>query len=106
MLANLVENAIRHTPPTGTVRLGYSWDTLTFTGHVTNDGPGIKLEDLGRLFEPGTQLDPTNKGLAGLGLASVRCVVESHGGTVWAESTPGQKTTFSFSIPHGPETFR
>ncbi len=105
VLANLVENAFRHTPPTGTVRLGYSWDTLTFTGHVTNDGPGIKPEDLGRLFEPGTQLDPTNKGLAGLGLASVKCVVESHGGTVWAESTPGQKTTFSFSIPHGPETF-
>ena len=98
VLGNLVENAIRHTPKGGTVEVGYRIEGETFVGYVKDTGPGIKQEDIPRLFTPGTQLDPQNKGLAGLGLASVKSVIDAHGGRVWVESEVGKGTTFYFSI--------
>jgi hypothetical protein len=98
VMANLVENALRHTPQGGTVEVGYQLDGNRFLGYVRDTGPGIKKEDLPHLFTPGIQLDPNNKGLAGLGLASVKSVIEAHNGQVWAESEWGKGTTFFFSV--------
>lgn len=93
-----MENALRHTQKGGTVEVGYRIEGETFIGYVKDTGPGIKNEDIPRLFTPGTQLDPQNKGLAGLGLASVKSVIDAHGGRVWVESEVGKGTTFFFSL--------
>ena len=98
IIANLVENAFRHTPTGGTIRLGYLLQSESFVGFVRDTGSGIPEEDIPRLFTPGTQLDPQNKGLAGLGLASAKSVIDAHGGRVWVESEVGKGTTFLFSI--------
>ena len=72
---------------------------LMVFGFVYDTGPGISNDDLPKLFSPGTQLDPNTKGLAGLGLASVKSVIETHNGRVWVESEPEKGTTFYFSLP-------
>lgn len=96
---NLVENALRHTPPGGTVEVGYRLEENTFLGYVRDTGPGLKKEDIPRLFKPGLQLEGQPRGLAGLGLTSVKSVIDAHGGRVWVESTPGQGSAFYFTVP-------
>lgn len=99
VLANLVENAFRHTPRGGVVTLGFSLTTKEFNGFVRDTGPGIRKEDQGKLFQPGVQLNKTEGGLAGLGLASVKTVIETHRGRVWLESEWGEGSSFFFSLP-------
>lgn len=98
VLANLVENAFRHTPKGGTVTLGYSLEDKEFIGFVQDTGAGIREEDIPKLFQLGVQLHENQRGLAGLGLASVRSVIESHRGRIWVESKWGTGTRFYFSL--------
>lgn len=68
---------------------------------VSDNGPGIKAEDLAHLFNRFVRL-PSAQGQrpgTGLGLYISRLIVESHGGKIWAESRLGEGTTFSFSLP-------
>jgi signal transduction histidine kinase len=70
---------------------------------VTDSGVGIKPEDIGRLFEPFSQLhdtmQKTNAG-TGLGLYICKGIVEGHDGRIWCESPgPGKGSTFAFEIP-------
>lgn len=68
---------------------------------VIDEGVGIEGNDLERVFDP---LYSTRRGGAGIGLAIVQRVAETHGGLIEVESTPGQGTTFRFSLPiHTPE---
>jgi signal transduction histidine kinase len=99
VVANLVENAFRHTPRGGTVELGFHLEDKTLVGHVKDNGLGIKKSDQEKLFARGVQLDPTMKGLAGLGLFSVKTVVEAHRGRVWVESELGRGSQFNFTLP-------
>lgn len=99
VLANLVENAFRHTPDGGAVTLGYKIVEKEFVGFVRDTGQGIRKEDQGKLFQPGVQLNKSEGGLAGLGLASVKTVVESHHGRVWIESEWGKGSAFFFTLP-------
>jgi len=99
VLANLVENAFRHTPEGGAVTLGYSVENNVFLGFVRDTGPGIRKEDQDKLFQPGIQLNKAEGGTAGLGLASVKTVIESHRGRVWIESEWGKGASFFFSLP-------
>jgi diguanylate cyclase (GGDEF)-like protein len=72
---------------------------------VTDQGPGIRRDDLERIFfglERGIPLSPEN-GSFGLGLALVKRFVELHGGRIWVESSPGMGSTFTFILPtEGP----
>ena len=66
---------------------------------AADDGPGIVQEDLDRVFERfwhGTQ--PRTQG-SGLGLTIARELIRAHGGRTWAESEPGQGSTFHFTLP-------
>jgi signal transduction histidine kinase len=97
-LANLVGNALKVTTSGGVVvgiRPGRG-EGVVFS--VRDTGPGIPLEQQGRLFEPYWRGRSTYQG-SGLGLAIARGVVETHGGRIWVESTPGSGTTFFFTVP-------
>jgi two-component system, OmpR family, sensor kinase len=89
-VGNLLDNALRHTPPGGSVHIGATVDGRELRIEVEDSGPGFDADVLQDAFQPyvrGTS-DRTSSG-AGLGLAIVRAVAESHGGRAVAENIPG-----------------
>ena len=66
---------------------------------VTDTGPGIPPENLTEVFNPYWQARQTARMGTGLGLAIAKGIVEAHGGRIWATSTPGTGSTFSFTLP-------
>ncbi len=103
LLLILVDNAIRHSPAGGVVRLGLTVDTPGRTAVVTvsDDGPGIRDDDLERIFEPferagGARADHDG---AGLGLAIARRLAIGHGGELSVSSQPGHGATFRLQLP-------
>jgi signal transduction histidine kinase len=101
VLFNLIQNAIRHTPPDGsvTVRAQSIGDAIEI--EVADTGVGIAGEHRARVFEPFYRADDarTDAG-AGLGLAVSRAIVEAHGGSIWLEdATVG--TRVRFRLPAG-----
>lgn len=102
VIANLVENALRHTPAGGTVEVGFRTEGNRFIGSVRDSGPGIPPEEQASLFLPGVQAGRGHKGLAGLGLFSVNSVLEEEAGRVWVESEGGQGSCFFFELPLSP----
>lgn len=102
VLGNLLSNALRHTPPGGsvTVRVVTNGEQAHVTVHDT--GEGVPADDLPHVFEHFYRADRSRSretGGRGLGLSIVRQVVESHGGRAWAESTVGVGSAFGFSLP-------
>jgi signal transduction histidine kinase len=69
---------------------------------VKNHGPGIRAEELPKLFTRYYRTPSARAGVAagsGLGLYIAKAIVDAHGGRIWAESRPGEATTFQFAIP-------
>jgi two-component system OmpR family sensor kinase len=105
VLANLVENALRFTPETGsvTVRLAAPPGRLVLT--VTDTGPGIEPEDAGRIFER-FYVARKYRGVrpegSGLGLSIVERLVAAMGGAVSAVSGPAGGTVFTVDLPASP----
>ena len=101
VLLNLVGNAIKFTDVGKVVvRVGMSDDGYVVS--VTDTGPGIAEDDREKIFEEFQQADTTRakaKGGTGLGLAISRRIVEMHGGRLWVDSTLGEGSTFSFTVP-------
>ncbi|WP_128381875.1 sensor histidine kinase [Streptomyces cavernae] len=101
-LANLVSNALRHTPAHGTVTLTarHSGELAVLT--VEDTGDGIAPDDLPHVFERFWRAEKSRSrrtGGSGLGLSIVRQFVEAHGGTVTAHSTPGAGAVFTIRLP-------
>lgn len=89
VLTNLLDNAMRHSPDGGTIRLSARGDNGTVTIAVDDQGPGIKEEEASRLFERfyrSDQARSTNDGGSGLGLAIAHWIVDLHGGEIRAEN--------------------
>ncbi|MFP3868096.1 MAG: ATP-binding protein [Desulfobacteraceae bacterium] len=100
VLENLLENAIKYSPPQTVVSLTVQSRDPEVVFQVQDQGSGIAQEDLAHLFEifyRGT--DPNRPRGFGLGLATVKTIIEAHGGKIWVESQPGQGSTFSFTLP-------
>ena len=105
VVANLLENAIRHTPSGGRVevRLGEA-AIAKATVTVSDSGEGIPTQELPNIFERFHRVDPSrarSTGGAGLGLTIAKQLVEAHGGTIHAESDLGQGSRFVFELPLG-----
>jgi signal transduction histidine kinase len=102
VLANLVSNAIRHTPPGGTVTITANRRARDLLVSVKDTGEGIRPEDLPYVFERfyrGEKSRSRVTGGAGLGLAIARGIVELHGGEIGVNSQPGQGTEVWFRLP-------
>ena len=105
VLTNLVDNALRHTPPDGRISVGLEPSPSGVTVTVTDTGSGIAPEHLPRIFERFYRADPgrsREEGGTGLGLAIVKHLVEAHDGHVEARSTLGQGTTIRMFFPSAP----
>lgn len=103
LVLNLMENALKHTPPgtTITARVGVEDGQAVLA--VIDDGPGVPPELRERIFERFVRGEGDRGGSSGLGLAIVHAVVESHGGTVTLEDTaPGQGARFVIRLPLAP----
>src|SRR6266542_415971 len=101
VLLNLVGNAIKFTDQ-GEVKIKASAANGTFTVAVRDTGPGIADADQAKIFEEFQQADNSStrqKGGTGLGLAIAKRIIEMHGGRLWVESSLGQGSTFSFTLP-------
>ncbi len=102
MFANLVENAMKYTPPGGRVDVEGESSDHEVVVRVSDTGIGIAEESLPRIFERFYRVDKARSketGGTGLGLSIVRHVAEKHGGSVAVESKVGQGTTFSVHLP-------
>ena len=98
VLANLVGNAIKFTPEEGRVSIRVRANTNEIEFTVSDTGIGIPEGSLESVFERFRQIRKDRRGL-GLGLHISRCIVEAHGGKMWAESKPAAGSTFHFSLP-------
>ncbi len=100
VLANLLSNALRHTPQGGTVRASARRDDDQVAIAITDNGEGIAPEHLDRIFERFYRIDPARartSGGTGIGLAIARAIVEAHNGTITATS-PGLSRGAGFVI--------
>ncbi|WP_300631150.1 CHASE2 domain-containing protein [Pseudomonas sp.] len=99
-LFNVLENAIKYSPPNTTVRLSHGSVQGWLECRISDQGPGIALQDLPELFNQYRRFDSAqgSDGL-GLGLTMVKAVVERHGGCVICESTLGKGSTFILQLP-------
>jgi two-component system sensor histidine kinase SenX3 len=102
MFANLVENAVKYTPPGGRVEVTGESDEGDIIVRVSDTGIGIPESHLARIFERFYRVDKARSketGGTGLGLSIVRHVAENHGGRVAVESTLGEGSTFTVYLP-------
>jgi signal transduction histidine kinase len=122
--ANLIDNALKHTPAGGCVTLRaapYFWERrLAETAtpaerrrdrmallnsvqvSVSDTGVGIAVEYHQEIFEEFVRVDPSTSGM-GLGLAITKRLIQAHRGKIWVDSEPGRGSTFKFLLPTNVE---
>lgn len=103
VLVNLLNNAIRHTPGDGHIKIvaQHCGDKVRF--EVSDTGAGIAAEYLPRIFEQFVQVPGATRGGAGLGLSIAQTIIQAHGGEIVVQSQPGQGSAFSFALPAAQE---
>jgi signal transduction histidine kinase len=106
-LNNLVNNAVKFTPPQGRVEISARLVNGEVQLCVSDNGIGIPKKDIDRIFERFYQVEPhiaRKHGGLGLGLAITKSMVELHGGRVWCESVEGKGSRFTLALPaDGPK---
>jgi two-component system, OmpR family, sensor kinase len=102
---NVLDNALRHTPPGGHVTVSATPNGSRVDLAVADSGSGMSPEEAARVFDRFYRGDlgrSTTSGQAGLGLAIVRGILELHGSTIAIDTRPGQGATFRFDLPGQP----
>ena len=101
VLANLLSNAMKYTPPQGAIHVQLSEEADDLVLSVSDSGQGLRAEDLRAIFEPFIQINPETGGL-GIGLSVAKGLVELHGGMLSVESSGvGAGSTFLVRLPRG-----
>jgi two-component system sensor histidine kinase KdpD len=98
VLTNLIENAVKFSPPNSSIRIAAVGDATRIRVTVADKGPGIPKAERERVFEPFERGDGEEKG-TGLGLAIAKAVVQAHGGRIWAQDMPGGGAAVTFELP-------
>ncbi|WP_175997853.1 heavy metal sensor histidine kinase [Burkholderia stabilis] len=104
-LSNLLSNALAYAPRGSVVTIDCVEQGGATTIAVSDTGPGIGAEHIGRIFERFYRVDPSRHNSAsgtGLGLAIVRSIMDNHGGECGVDSDPGRRTTFWLRFPRRP----
>ena len=101
VLGNLISNSLRYTPAKGEIVLGARKEDASVVLTVTDNGRGIAAEALPYIFDRFYRADSarTPSDESGLGLAIARSIVLAHGGSISAESAPGEGTTMKITLP-------
>jgi two-component system sensor histidine kinase BaeS len=108
VLRNILDNALRHTPPGGTVRVQAAAGSDTVQVSVNDSGPGVPKEELERIFDRFYRGEPSRRRAerggagAGLGLAIARGLVQAHRGRIWAEPSPLGGMSIQIRLPLAP----
>ena len=99
VLSNLTSNALRYVGKGGHIDL--KAQSVGSQAHlsVRDDGPGIPAEYQSKIFQKFVQVKGQEARGTGLGLAICKEIVRAHGGTIWVESSPGEGSTFTFTLP-------
>jgi two-component system phosphate regulon sensor histidine kinase PhoR len=98
VLRNLLGNAIKYTNPGGTITIKLSDHDEAVLVQIIDTGVGIPENHLPYIFDAFYRVNRNSKG-SGLGLAISKTIIEAHGGRIWAESSPGKGSVFSFTLP-------
>jgi two-component system sensor histidine kinase KdpD len=98
-LTNLLENAVKFSPPGSPITFQAARWQQEVQVRVSDRGPGIPPEDRERVFEPFVRGDGQQDSGTGLGLSIVRAIVTAHGGRVRVEATPGGGASVIFTLP-------
>jgi heavy metal sensor kinase len=100
MLSNLLDNAIKYTPPGGWVNVSVSENDAQVVVSVKDTGCGISSSDLPHIFERFYRCDQSRSQAGiGLGLSLARAIARAHGGEITATSAPNQGSTFTATLP-------
>lgn len=104
VIINLTENAVKFTPPDGSIIIGARPDGNLVTMWVEDSGPGIPIEKRESIFDKFTRLHGKGGPSGfGLGLAYCRLAVEGHGGRIWIEDSTKEGVRFVFTLPVSKE---
>jgi two-component system sensor histidine kinase KdpD len=102
VLINLIENALKYTPPGSPIDISAQLGEREVIVEVADRGPGLPSGEEGRIFDKFYRArDQGRAGGAGLGLTICRGIVTAHGGRIWAQNRPGGGASFRFSLPLG-----
>jgi signal transduction histidine kinase len=101
VVRNLIDNAIKFSPPTGLIDISAAQAEAAIAVTVRDEGPGVAPEYHQRVFERFFRAEPHSRGVAGagLGLAICKRFVELHGGQIQLDSRPGHGAAFRFTLP-------
>ena len=101
VILNLLSNAAKFSPPGSPITVTVSPQEEVVRVSVRDEGPGIPEEQQHLLFQRFSRLASAGPPLPGSGIGLYLCktIVDRHGGTIWVESSPGEGSTFSFSVP-------
>ena len=105
LLLNLVDNAIKYTPASGSVTLSLQSDNDWASLMISDTGIGLSKDKQQRIFSRfhrATETRSRDKRGVGLGLSIARSIAEAHGGRIDVESIPGQGSTFTVHLPANP----
>ena len=103
VVINLLNNALRATPPGGAVRVTLQPQERSLSVAIADTGHGIPAEYLAHIFDRFVQVPGGPSGGAGLGLSIAKRIVDAHGGRLTVHSEPGRGTTFTFTVPRAPQ---
>lgn len=102
IISNLLNNSLKHSNRKGTIQVGFQKQENELAVFVQDNGEGIPEPFLEKIFDKFVQADLKKRGLKtdrGLGLTFCKMAVEAHNGRIWAESTIGEGSKFTFTIP-------